>query len=54
VAEVVEYLLCKLKALSSNSSPIKKKKKKPMDAFIDACHLYPELISVVVGVEGGL
>jgi hypothetical protein len=25
-----------------------------MDAFIDACHLYPELISVVVGVEGGL
>jgi hypothetical protein len=28
VAQVVEYLLCKLKAVSLNSSPTKKKKKK--------------------------
>jgi hypothetical protein len=34
VAQVVEYLLCTYKALSSNSSPTKKKKKNVHSNFI--------------------
>jgi hypothetical protein len=37
VAQAVQHLLCKYKALSSNSSPIKKKKKRNCPAL----HLQP-------------
>jgi hypothetical protein len=39
VARAVERLLCKLKALSSNPSPTKKKKENVVYIFIMKCYL---------------